>query len=94
MHMYAHCTCMCEPVNAKVVKITFIGESRVMIYGSCVKLHDFFDGQDHEKASHKIFFQQNFGRFFFQLYRLLSDSSCRRRRKTRTYSESALKAVS
>ena len=56
---------MCEPVDAKVVKITFIGESRVMIYGSCVKLHDFFDGQDHEEASHKIFFSTKFWKIFF-----------------------------
>ena len=56
---------MCEPVDAKVVKITFIGESRVMIYGSCVKLHDFFDCQDHEKASHKFFFSTKFLKIFF-----------------------------
>ena len=36
-----------------------------MIYSSCVKLHDFFDGQAHEKASYKKKFQKNFDDFFF-----------------------------
>ena len=54
---------MCEPVNAVVVKISFDGESRAMIYGSCVKLLDFFDGRAHEKGSYKIFDE-----FFFQLH--------------------------
>ena len=65
MHIYAHCKSMCEPVNAVVVKISFNGESRAMIYGSCVKLHDFFDGRDHEKALYKIFVSKIFWWFFF-----------------------------
>ena len=65
LHMHAHCISMCEPVNAVVVKISFNGESRAMIYGSCVKLLDIFDSRAHEKASYKFFFSKNFWWFFF-----------------------------
>ena len=36
-----------------------------MIYSSCVKLHDFFDGQAHEKASYKKNFKKILMIFFF-----------------------------
>ena len=37
MHMYAHCTSMCNPVNAEELKITFIGGSKAMaLVSSCM----------------------------------------------------------
>ena len=82
---------MCEPVNAVVVKISFDGESRAIVYGSCVKL---LDGRAHEKASYEIFFQKIFDDFFFNFIDFLMVVPVVAEEKTKTHPGSALSVES